>query len=179
MTKIKLFLNLTLILIFSYSCANIKESPVIYFSNISSKPIKDLRSIWVENEKLTLPYLGPGDTRSNSFYISSNDDFFGIVKISWRNDEGQKIVREFDFKENNLPGIKNKRGYDYVQIYLDQEDFDIITSDAPNLSYKTTRMDKILAEKKKQFNSTTKTRTPSSLIRIQHNERLIPRRISY
>ena len=83
------------------SCSNLqkKESPVIYFSNSSDSAITDLQCVWVENQVLSLPYLAPGDTRSQSFYINSNEEFFGYVSIAWRNSSGKKIVREFDFKD--------------------------------------------------------------------------------
>lgn len=152
------------------SCSSKTESPVIYFSNLSKSVVSDIKCVWARNETLTLPYLHPGDSRGQSFYINSNDDFFGPVYISWRNKEGRKIIREFDFKKNNLPSIEIDRSYDYVQFYLDQEGMDIVSSDAPDLSYKTVRMDKKLRDIKRLYG---RRNGGSSLIRVKHN---IPQR---
>ncbi|MBL6664466.1 MAG: hypothetical protein ISQ34_01325 [Rickettsiales bacterium] len=146
------------------SCSGRKESPVIYFSNISTQPISDITCIWVGNKKLTLPHLYPGDSRGQSFFINDNADFFGPVYISWRNQQGRKVIREFDFKKNNLPSIENERSYDYVQFYFEQDWMEIVSSDAPDLSYKMVRMDKILRDVKRERNI----RKPnSSLIRVE------------
>lgn len=149
------------------SCSGHKESPVIYFSNISNKPVTEIQCVWVNNKRLSLPALYPGDSRGQSFYISKNSDFFGPVYISWRNDEGKKVIREFDFKKNNLPSIENERSYDYVQFYFDQEEMEIVSSDAPDLSYKTVRMDRVLREAKRLYNSRAK--PTSSLISVEDN----------
>ena len=154
------------ILTFLASCASKKEGPVIYFSNISSAPITDIKCVWNDNEALTLPYLYPGDSRGQSFYISDNSEFFGPVSISWRNKQGRKISREFDFKKNNLPSIEISRSYDYVQFYIEQDWMEIVSSDAPDLSYKLVRMDKILRDQNRLHGGGRMNRT--SLIKVEH-----------
>lgn len=158
-----------LLTFFAYSCSSLKqkESPVIYFSNASEQPIFDLKCVWAKNEVMTLPFLAPGYSRSQSFYINNNDEFFGAVSISWKNNNKQTIFREFDFKDNNLPSIKNERSYDFVQFYLDQDEFEIISSDAPDLSWKTQRMDRML-EKYRKSNVNKSRPANSGLIRIEH-----------
>lgn len=163
--KSVLYLVVTLFLL--ASCATPKESPVIYISNISTSPISDIKCVWAWNDTLTLPHLYPGDSRGQSFYISQNKDFFGPVSISWKNSQGRRISREFDFKKNNLPSIEISRSYDYVQFYLDQEGLEIVSSDAPNLSYKSVRMDKKLRDAKRYHDA--KKGGASSLIRVKHN----------
>jgi len=148
------------------SCAPHKEGPVIYFSNISKEPISNIRCDWTDNETLTLPHLYQGDSRGQSFHISGNDEFFGPVSISWRNSKGRTVVREFDFKKNNLPSIENEKIYDFVQFYIEQDWMEIVSSDSPDLSYKTVRMDKILRDNKRLHGGGR--RQGTSLIRVQH-----------
>lgn len=145
----KIFLILVSFLFIS--CAPSKESPVVYFSNASADPISDIKCDWVGKHTMTLAALNPGDSRSQSFYIRDNDDFFGRIKVSWRNNKGAALVREFAFRKNNLPSIFNSKTYNYVQFYLDQDELEIISSDAPNLSGKIRKMDKLMRNHKKAY----------------------------
>ncbi len=70
---------LPLIFIFFAACGKL-ESPVIYFSNVSPEPIKDIQCRW-GRKFLNLPTLNPGDSRSQSFYLSSSSDFFDSVSV--------------------------------------------------------------------------------------------------
>ncbi len=80
---------------------------------------------------MSLPLLLPGNTRSQSFYISSSSDFLGNVLLSWHNKDGRKISKEFSFKKSNLlPNVWDRETYSYVQIYINQNGFEIVTSDS-------------------------------------------------
>jgi len=141
-----IFLNLFLV-----SCASLKESPVIYFSNASSQPITEINCVWVEKNVLTLPELTPGSSRSQSFYIKGASDFFGSVIISWYNADGVKNVKEFNLTKGNLPSFSDATFYSYVQLYFDQEDVEVVTSDVADLSGKTRRMERILVQYSDQY----------------------------
>jgi hypothetical protein len=165
-----------LILIFSAillaSCAIIqKESPAIYISNASSQPINDIRIIWARDNILTLHKLNPGETQSQSFHITSNSDFFGLVKISWTNHNDEGISREIFFKKNHMPNIEDGEMYSYVQIYLEQNDFEILSSDAVDLTSKTRRRDAMLLSYKNSFEANPQNpkpiNKPSALIRVE------------
>ncbi len=157
-----------LLALFLSSCSGIKlESPVIYFSNASSETIKNIECVWAGQNLLTLPFLSAGESRSQSFYIANKEEFFGLVIVSWFNNEGEKLVREFYFQDNNLPSIEDHTTYNYVQFYLDQEELEIVSSDAPDLAGKTRKMEKLLARLKAGHKEEL-TPTQTSLIRVQH-----------
>lgn len=160
----KIFLVLASLLL--ASCMATEESPVIYFSNVSLAPVRDIECDWVGQKTLRLPELNPGDSRSQSFYIRGNSDFFGAIVMSWRNDRGEKITREFSFRENNLPSIHDKTTYNYVQFYLDQEELEIVSSDAPDLSGKTRKMERLL-QKYRDLYAQGHRHSESALISIQ------------
>jgi len=164
----KKFLLALVIITSSCSFSNPKlESPVIYFSNASTGPITNIRCEWVKNSTLTLPSLTPGDSRSQSFYMHKSADFFGLVKISWTNEQGDVITREFYFRENSLPSINDHSTYNYAQIYFDQTDLEVVSSDAPDLSGKTVRMDRLLANYKRHYQLGVPSNSQSSLISIE------------
>jgi hypothetical protein len=164
--------TLILLAIFAlFSCGSIGkvESPVIYFSNASLGDIKDIQCSWAGENLLTLPLLSPGETRSQSFYISGAAEFFGPINISWRNEKNEKLIREFNFRENNLPSVNDSTTYNYVQFYLDQEELELLSSDAPDLAGKTRKMDKLLAQLRAAYaQGHTNTPIETSLIRVQH-----------
>jgi hypothetical protein len=159
-----LFVILLLTSCYSFSS---HESPVIYFSNASEKPITDIRAIWANDNILTLHELNPGDSRSQSFHFGSSSNFFGLVRIAWTNNEGEGVSREFYFNKNNLPSIDDSSTYNYVQIYLEQNDFEVISSDAADLSSKTKRMDALLLSYKNKFLHDRPFNVPTSLIRVE------------
>ena len=142
------FLLLSLLLI---SCGTIHESPVIYLSNASLKPIKNINCEWSKRHVLSLSALNPGESRSQSFYIKDDAAFFGLVKVSWTNDEGSEISREFFFRKTDLPSIDDPKAYNYAQLYFDQHSVEISTSDAPDLSEKTVKMDQLLLLYRDQY----------------------------
>lgn len=162
-------LNKIIILLASFlliSCSANLESPVIYFSNASTEPVKNIRCEWAKKNVLTLPSLNPGDSRSQSFYIRSVSDFFGLVKLSWENNAGNTISKEFYFMEKNLPSIADHTTYNYIQFYFDQNDFEIISSDAADLPGKTRRMEQILISYRDEYKRVGSKPPQTSLIRV-------------
>jgi hypothetical protein len=157
------------------SCAGAKkESPVIYFSNVSLEPIKEIRCFWGEKNTLTLPLLNPGDSRSQSFYIGKSSEFFGLIKILWKNSKDETVVKEFYFTSKNLPSMSERDAYNYVQLYIDQEDVEIVTSDVADLSSKTRRMEKILVQNRAQYFESHPKAVATSLIRVQTKASDVP-----
>ena len=132
------------------SCTQ-REAPTIYFSNASPYPIKDIECIWNNKYSLTLSNLNPGDSRSQSFYITRYSQFFGPVNISWYNKNGQKIVKNFNFKKENLPSISDHEIFNYVQLYFGQDDLESVSSDSPDVANKGRRMDRIMKVYHDQF----------------------------
>ena len=155
-----------LLVIFLASCSSKREGPVIYFSNASEKPIKNLRCTWV-NTNLSLAALNPGDTRSQSFYISKNSEFLGLIRLSWTNGEGNVVKKEFNLGINNLPSIADHTTYSYMQLYLDQHDVEIISSDSADLGGKTRRMERVLLEYSSHHTKGTPVSAQTALIRVE------------
>lgn len=152
-----------------FSCSKV-ESPVIYFSNASDQPISNIHCRWVNNATLTLPSLTPGESRSMSFYIKDNADFFGLVQISWQNGSGDSLNRNFYFREKHLPSIEDKKNYNYIQFYLDQEGLDLVTSDEADLSNKIKKMDDRLVQYSREYHKTHKD-TMSRLVEVHDTGR--------
>lgn len=138
----KFFLILSSLLL--VGCGSTIESPVIYFSNASPASIRNIEVSWAKKESLTLAGLNPGDTRSQSFFISSDSKFFGPVYATWFNARGDRMSKNFNFKKENMPSIHDKTTYNYVQLYFDQEDIEITTSDSPDLTGKVRRMETVM-----------------------------------
>jgi hypothetical protein len=144
----KFFNKLTFPLLFLLaSCSSpLKPGPMIYFSNSSPKPIKNIKCAWTKNHTLSLHQLLPGESRSMSFFIEKPSEFFGKVNVTWSNNDGEYMNREFYFREKHMPGINDKDEFNYVQIYLDQQDMELLSSDAADLTGRTQRMDALLAQ---------------------------------
>jgi hypothetical protein len=145
----------------------LRESPVIYFSNSSPELIKNIQCNWVQKNVLSLSALNPGNSRSQSFYIKKNSDFFGLVSMSWDNASGERVKKEFRFRETNLPSMADSTTYNYVQFYIDQNDLEIVTSDAPDIGGKMQKMEKILSASRDQYLLRNPPVGVSSLIRVQ------------
>lgn len=166
-------------LLFLNSCASIskRESPNIYFSNASNKVISNIRCNWA-GVRMSLPSLNPGDTRSQNFYIRSDSEFFGLIKLSWTNNDGRSFNKEFFFGEKHLPSLGEDEDYKYVQLYFDDYGAEVVSSDIADLSGKVRRMEKILVERHNQFIKTHKNNPNSHhLIKIQkdyHNDKSVP-----
>ncbi len=150
----------------AFSCSKQTESPVVYISNASPQKISEIRCNWSEKHNLLLSSLNPGESRSQSFYIDGKSDFFGRVNISWRNSRGESLIREFVFKENNLPSIDDHTTYNYIQLYLDQEEMEIVSSDAPDLVGKTRKMERLLTKYRDDYKRGNYT-PGTSLIRVE------------
>jgi hypothetical protein len=146
---VKNYALLIIISLFLVSCAvapAAKESPMVYFSNASVAPISDIQCHWVNATNLSLPTLNPGDSRTQSFYVKDYAEFFGLIKFSWVNAQGESVQKEFFLREKHLPSIVDPTTYNYVQFYFDQYDVEVTTSDAPDLSGKTRKMDAMLKQ---------------------------------
>ena len=157
---------LVAILFLLIGCAATRESPTIYFSNLSAAPVKDIQCVWAGSNVLTLAALNPGDSRAQSFYIRGSNKFFGEVNVSWRNIDGEKLVKNFVFRKIHLPNIDDNTTYSYVQFYFDQDELEVLSSDSPDLNGKIKKMERLLAK----FSSDFKQRDPAvqtSLIRVQ------------
>lgn len=161
----KIFLILASLLLASCGGPS-KESPVIYFSNASSAQITKIKCNWAGNNELTLPVLNPGDSRSQSFYTKKAADFFGTVNISWNNSKGEKVVKKFNFREKHLPSMDDNTTYNYIQLYFDQNDIDVVSSDSADLTGKTRRMDQRLAQYRDAYAQGSST-AQTSLITVQ------------
>lgn len=161
----KVFLILTSLLL--VSCASLKESPVIYFSNASNAPIKNIQCTWAEKNVLSLPVLNPGDSRSLSFYIRGDSAFFGLINVSWDNGHGEKMTKSFFFRKENMPSIFDPTTYNYVQLYFDQFDVEVVSSDAPDLGGKVRRMERLLAHYSSEYKNVAGSVPQTSLISIQ------------
>lgn len=166
--KTKLLITIFLAEIFITSCASIvHESPTIYFSNLSSNPITNIRCDWSGQKVLTLQTLNPGISRSQAFFIKNDDDFFGTISISWTNVDKERIVRDFNLRRKNLPSLGEKGSFNYIQIYFDQYSYEVVSSDAPDLNSKMTRMDNQLREFAENYKMNTGNPNSGSLIRIE------------
>lgn len=133
-------------LVFLANCSAKRESPVVYLSNASPEPIANIRCDWPDGNVLTLAGLDPGDSRSQSFYIRRDSDFFGTINVSWTNAKGEAQKKAFNLRKEHLPSISDHTTYSFVQLYIDQEDLEIVTSDIPDLGGKNRRMEAMLAK---------------------------------
>jgi len=163
--KIK-YLAILLIAFLNACSFRTTESPVIYISNSSPAPINDIKVVWVDNKVLKLQTLNPGQTRSQSFYLSDSDDFFGLVKISWTDANHNNNTRELYFRRNNMPSIDDHEMYSYVQLYFEQNDLEMLSSDNPDMGNITKKRDATLLAFKKNYWG-DKPMTHSSLISVE------------
>jgi hypothetical protein len=138
----KFFYGAVIFLSLLTSCSTV-ESPVIYLSNASPESVRNIECNWNGN-LLSLKGLNPGDTRSQSFFISSDSKFFGPIYATWYNAKGDRLSKSFNFKKENMPSISDKTYYNYVQLYFDQDDIEVMTSDVADLSGKVRRMEQVM-----------------------------------
>jgi len=98
--------NLIILIFFLlFSCSNFpREGPTIYVSNLSPNIVKNI-SIKFPQKTLNLTHLSPGATQGSSFIINGSEDFFGIIKVSWKNLYDENIIRNFSIKKNDLPSF--------------------------------------------------------------------------
>lgn len=174
-----IFLNL-LFAACSTSPIFLKESPAVYFSNVSPKPVTDIRCSWVGQNVLALPSLAPGVSRSQSFNIGGEQDFFGSVNISWNNSEGEAVEKNFVLRKEHLPNFSDSTIYSYVQIYFDQHDAEIITSDIVDLSGKTRKMDRLMKVYGENYSEHNPKNLDNALITVKpEKDRSIPNSVLY
>ena len=124
---------------------------MIYFSNASKEIIKNIHCEWAENKTLALQNLIPGESRSQSFYIKNNSDFFGTVRVFWQNAKNRTLEREFVFRRHSLPSISDEGTYSYVQVYFDQGGVEVVSSDIADLSNKNQRMDALMIGYREEY----------------------------
>ena len=98
--------NLVILIFLSlFSCSNfLQKGPTIYVSNLSSNIVKNI-SIKFPQKTLNLSQLNPGSTQGLSFIINGSEDFFGTIKVSWKNLYDKNIIRNFSIKKNDLPSF--------------------------------------------------------------------------
>ena len=153
------------------ACKSKFESPVVYLSNYSSEPIKNIECNWAGKHVLSLPNLNPGDSRSQSFMIKKDADFFGENYISWYNSHGDKLVKNFTLREHHLPSIHDKDVYSYIQLYFSQGTIEVVSSDAPDIAGKTTYMDRMMEKHRYDFKTGQTPVVDNSLIMIREPKR--------
>ena len=163
----KLFLSLvTLLLLVGCATSVPREGPTIYFSNASSEPIKKVECVWAGKNKLTLDGMNPGDNRGQSFFINKNSEFFGEVFISWHDSKGERMTKNFDFKEGNLPSISDHTLYSYVQFYFTEDGVEVVSSDAVDVNGKSRIMERLMAKNRSNY-LIYHPEQQTSLIRVQ------------
>lgn len=130
---------------FAVSCSgSLRESPVIYLSNVSVEKISNIEVRWARKANLVLPSLNPGESNGQSFYIRGDSDFFGEITVSWLNARGERVSKIFEIRQENLPSLSNRRSHNYVQLYFGQEDFEVVSSDSPDLRNKVRKMESLM-----------------------------------
>jgi hypothetical protein len=161
--------NLVILIFLSlFSCSNFpREGPTIYVSNLSSNIVKNI-SIKFPQKTLNLTQLNPGSTQGSSFIINGSEDFFGTIKVSWKNLYDENIIRNFSIKKNDLPSFFNPRDFGYVQIYIKDYDIQIITYDTKDSGNKTAQMDIILKDLNIYYNVEKKSPVRGSLLSIDY-----------
>ena len=161
--------NLVILIFLSlFSCANFpREGPTIYVSNLSSNIVKNI-SIKFPQKTLNLSQLNPGSTQGSSFIINGSEDFFGTIKVSWKNLYNENIIRNFSIKKNDLPSFFNPKDFGYVQIYIKDYDIQIITYDTKDSGNKTAQMDIILKDLRVYYNVEKKSPIRGSLLSVDY-----------
>ena len=135
-----------LALIILIGCGGTKhESLSVYFSNVSAGIISEIQCNWAGKNKLTLSALNPGDSRTQSF-VAATSDFFGPVSVSWKDETGNKMTKEFTFRAEDLPNISNHELYSYVQLYFSSDDLEVVSSDGVDINGKSRMMDRLLTK---------------------------------
>lgn len=133
------------------SCSSLKkiESPVIYISNSSARPINNIQC-QLPNHTVSLKSINPGQNRSQSFYMAKNEDFFGDIKCFWDNSLSERKVANFSIEPHHLPSIKDKYEYPFLQIFLEQDSYEIYTNDSIDYLNKSRVMDEKMKKSYRQ-----------------------------
>jgi len=138
-----------IILLITVNCQAKRESPVIYISNNSAKPLTAINCDF-PNHHISLSHINPGETRSQAFYISSEKEFFGQIKCFWSNNLNEKKISDFILEKKHLPSFDDKFEYPYIHIFLDQDSYEIITNDIIDYTNKSRMMDERMSKNHKQ-----------------------------
>jgi hypothetical protein len=132
-------------------------SPAVYFQNVSTNKIYNIKGTWGRYYLSGENRIAPGGVASQNFAIDNKSDFFGPVHLEWENAAGKKFTKDFVFKRNELPtyllmdwqierldreyhrngAIGVNKGYVRVKFYFDQNGVNYITSDDPNFEQVT------------------------------------------
>lgn len=120
-----------------FSCSHPVSSPAIGMFNLSDNYIKNIEGTW-NGESLVghMNVMEPGNNGSENFILKHPSDLFGPVHLEWENSSGQKIVKEFVFKKEQLPNFHNYRGsnpnhkfgrttFDNIYLFFGQNDVEI------------------------------------------------------
>ena len=158
-----------IILLFLIACKNKIESPVIYISNNSEKPIRKINCN-LPNHRISIDSINPGETRSQSFYISGSKEFFGPIKCSWNNNQNELMVNDFTLEKHHLPSIDQKSEYPYIQFFLGQNHYDILTSDEIDFINKSRVFDESLKFNFKQAIIGKYSNQNNSLISVENTD---------
>lgn len=144
------------------------ESPVIYISNSSPRFINNIQCQF-PNHTVTLKSISPGQNRSQSFYLRKNEEFFGEIKCFWDNNLGERKIASFAVEPHHLPSIKDKYEYPFLQIFLEQDSYEIYTNDSIDYLNKSRVMDEKMKKSYRQAIQDKYGDNPdSSLIDIQN-----------
>lgn len=101
--KVKLILSS---LFFLASCTKY-ESPIFYFHNVSDRPLKDINCIY-KTLKFKFDDIGINTVKLFSFYLSSNEEFYGKMFCRLRNFENKTKNFQFEVSKNDLVLPKKK-----------------------------------------------------------------------
>lgn len=129
-------------LVYLSSCAKTVYAPAINFENNSHSysPIKNVKVIWNGLRLIEESDLDVCRSSKHSIYLDEISSFFGPVHVEWENAKGEKFIKDFIFKKDDLPNIgkskmPNEANYHgrYVRLYFDQNNFEYYTFDSPGI----------------------------------------------
>ena len=119
---------------FISSCSARVASPGIWIVNQSDNYIRNIKFNW-NGYAVTSGFYAdrtPSQGGSQNFILEKKSDLFGPVHLEWEDAEGKKIVKEFEFKKEQLPYFQNnqnptknfgRRTFDSIYFFLTQDDF--------------------------------------------------------
>ena len=131
-----LSVKILLILIFMSfisSCSARVASPGIWIVNQSDNYIRNIKFNW-NGYAVTSGFYAdrtPSQGGSQNFILEKKSDLFGPVHLEWEDAEGKKIVKEFEFKKEQLPYFQNNQN---PTKNFGRRTFDSIYFWPPNLS---------------------------------------------
>ena len=92
-------------LVYLSSCAKTVYAPAINFENNSHSysPIKNVKVIWNGLRLIEESDLDVCRSSKHSIYLDEISSFFGPVHVEWENAKGEKFIKDFIFKKDDLP----------------------------------------------------------------------------